>query len=160
MLGARAPSGKGTTIKLVLPRTERALAFAVSSCLAPKIPEGLNLLLVENNDQVREFADHLLKEMNCRVVSVADAREALAALEKGDVDVLFSDVVMPEMSGVKLARVARQRYPDLPVLLATGYSEEVSDDAATEFEVIRKPYGADRLGAKLSAVVGEQSGCG
>jgi PAS domain S-box-containing protein len=145
--------GKGTTIKLVLPRTEKALAFTGSSGFAPEIPEGLNVLLVEDNDQVREFADHLLREMHCRVISVAGPREALAALKKGDVDVLFSDVVMPEMSGVELARIARKQIPDLPILLATGYSEEVSDDAATEFEVIRKPYGADLLGAKLSTVV-------
>jgi len=145
--------GKGTTIKLVLPCTDKALAFTASSDLAPEIPEGLNVLLVEDNEQVREFADHLLKELRCRVISVAGASEALAALEKGDVDVLFSDVVMPEMSGVELARIACAQNPDLPVLLATGYSEEVSDDAATEFEVIRKPYGADTLGAKLSAVV-------
>jgi PAS domain S-box-containing protein len=145
--------GQGTTIKLVLPRTEKALGSSVSTGLAPTISEGLKVLLVEDNDQVREFADHLLKEMRCHVVSVADAAAALGALEKGNVDVLFSDVVMPEMSGVELARIARRQNPDLPVLLATGYSEEVSDDAATEFEVIRKPYGANTLGAKLSAAV-------
>jgi PAS domain S-box-containing protein len=152
--------GVGTTIKLVLPRTDKPFAFASSGGPAAKIPEGLRVLLVEDNDQVREFADHLLKELHCHVISVAGASEALAALEKGDVDVLFSDVVMPEMSGVELARAARQKNPDLPVLLATGYSEEVSDDAATEFEVIRKPYGADTLGAKLSEVAGKKSGCG
>ncbi|HMI41644.1 MAG TPA: ATP-binding protein [Sphingomicrobium sp.] len=150
--------GKGTTIKLVLPRTEKAIIFTGSAGLAPKIPEGLNVLLVEDNDQVREFADHLLTELRCRVVSVADASEALAALNMGDIDVLFSDVVMPEMSGVELARIARAQDPDLPILLATGYSEEVSDDAATEFAVIRKPYGADTLGAKLAAVVRKTSG--
>jgi PAS domain S-box-containing protein len=149
--------GKGTTIKLVLPRSEKALAFTGSSGIAPNLPKGLNVLLVEDNDQVREFADHLLKEMHCRVVSVADASEALAALEKGDVDVLFSDVVMPDMGGVELARIALERYPDLPILLATGYSEDVSDAAATQFEVIRKPYGADTLGARLSAVITQKS---
>lgn len=146
-------AGQGTTIRLVLPRTEKALAASVPGILASPIPEGLNILLVEDNDQVREFADQLLKALHCRVVSVPDAREALVALEKGSIDLLFSDVVMPEMSGVELARIARAQNPDLPVLLATGYSEEVSDDAAAEFEVIRKPYGADTLGAKLSEAV-------
>ena len=80
-------------------------------------------------------------------------RKPLTALEQEQFDLLFSDVVMPEMSGLDLARLTRERYPDLPVLLATGYSEEISDDAATEFEVIRKPYGADALGAKISSAL-------
>jgi len=145
--------GKGTTIRLVLPRTSKPKAAVTVGALTVRIPEGIKVLLVEDNDQVREFADHLLGELKCRVVSAVDAKEALAALEQEKVDLLFSDVVMPEMSGLDLARLVRERYADLPVLLATGYSEEISDDAASEFEVIRKPYGSEALAAKLSAAI-------
>ena len=149
--------GEGTTIRLVLPRTAKAMSSAPVGSLAAPIPEGLRVLLVEDNDQVREFADHLLGELKCEVVSTADAKEAFAALEGEEFDLLFSDVVMPETSGLDLARMVRERYPDLPVLLATGYSEEISEDAAHEFEVIRKPYGSDALGAKLAAALERKS---
>ena len=149
--------GQGTTIRLVLPRTTKAMSSAPADGLATQIPPGIKVLVVEDNDQVREFADHLLVELNCRVTSAVDAKEAIAALEQGEFDLLFSDVVMPEMSGLDLARIVRERYPDLPVLLATGYSEEISEDAASEFEVVRKPYGSEALASKISAAIGRMA---
>jgi PAS domain S-box-containing protein len=149
--------GQGTTIRLVLPRTTKSASSAAPCDGAAIVPEGLKVLLVEDNDQVREFADHLLGELNCDAVSAVDAKEALAALGQGEFDLLFSDVVMPDTSGLDLARIVRNRYPDLPVLLATGYSEEISEDAASEFEVIRKPYGSEGLAAKIAAALGRKA---
>ena len=73
-----------------------------------KPPRGLSVLLVEDNDHVREFARHLLDELGYRVVSAASGEEALELLETEAVDILFTDVVMPGLSGVELARLARQ----------------------------------------------------
>ena len=152
----KSVEGQGTTIRLVLPRTTKPISSAPVGDFTTQFPVGLKVLLVEDNDQVREFAGHLLGELKCQVLATIDAKDALAALEQEQFGLLFSDVVMPEISGLDLARLTRQLYPDLPVLLATGYSEEISDDAATEFEVIRKPYGADLLGAKISAAIGKK----
>ena len=58
--------------------------------------------------------------------------------------------MMPGISGVELARRARERRPDLPVLLASGYSEEIAGGAARAFETLAKPYGAQTLGAALA----------
>jgi len=149
--------GQGTTVRLVLPRTSKAIFSIAAGGLATKIAEGTKVLLVEDNDQVREFADQLLGELKCHVVSAVDAKEALEALEQQQFDLLFSDVVMPDLSGLDLARLVRERYPDVPVLLATGYSEEISDDAATEFEVIRKPYGSEALAVKMASALDRKS---
>ena len=100
------------------------------------------MLLVEDNDHVRSFARDLLENLDCVVVAASDADEALKVLERRPVDLLFSDVVMPGKSGIELARVARKRDPSLPVLLASGYSEEVIGGGAREFEVLLKPFGA------------------
>ena len=145
--------GQGTTIRLLLPRTQKAPAARTQDPAHQQLPRGLRILLVEDNDQVRTFAEHLLEEMECRVLSAADGEEALRILKEEEVDILFSDVVMPGMSGVELARVVREMHPHLPILLASGYSDEIIEGAAAEFEVIRKPYGAETLSLSLSAAL-------
>ena len=84
------------------------------------------------------------------MISTASAEDALARLRDEKVDIVFSDVMMPGMSGIELARMVRAQYPALPVLLASGYSEEMLEGAAREFDVIRKPYGAEALASQLA----------
>ena len=100
---------------------------------------------------MRAFAESLLVDLDYRVVSAASAEEALEALDGREVDLLFSDVMMPGMSGVELAERARATRPDLPVVLASGYSEEMARGNAAAFETLAKPYGAATLGAALAA---------
>jgi CheY-like chemotaxis protein len=87
------------------------------------------------------------------VLSAASAEEALELLEREAVDVLFTDVVMPGRSGLELARLARAKRPSLPVLLASGYSEEIVGSAGSEFEIVRKPYDTALLEAALSTAI-------
>jgi CheY-like chemotaxis protein len=108
---------------------------------------------VEDNEHVREFAHDLLDELGYRVLSAACAEEALEVLGTEAVDLLFSDVVMPGLSGVELARLARKQRPDLPVLLASGYSEEIVRLAGAEFEIVRKPYDLGAIEAALGAAL-------
>ena len=147
----RSTEGEGTTLSLFLPRAT-AVAAAAGPCEAGlKRGDGATVLLVEDNDQVREFAESLLTELDYRVLSAPSAVEALEALAANHVDLLFSDVMMPGMSGVELAQRARDLRPDLPVLLASGYSEEMAGGDARAFETLAKPYGAATLGTALAA---------
>jgi DNA-binding NtrC family response regulator len=66
---------------------------------------------------------------------------------------VFSDVVMPGMGGIALARLLQRRMPKLPVLLATGYSHVLAQDGLHGFELIHKPYSADQLGRILGRVL-------
>ena len=149
----RSAAGEGTAIRIFLPATDRALGGSAEAVRGPKAPRDLRVLLVEDNEHVREFADHLLGELGYRVVSAASGEEALDLLGREEVDVLFTDVVMPGLSGLELARLARQSDPSLPVLLASGYSEEIVSSAGSEFEIVRKPYDADLLEASLGAAL-------
>jgi PAS domain S-box-containing protein len=147
--------GDGTIIRIFLPRSDKPLTAQRDEGSAAVGGDGRSVLLVEDNDQVRSFAESLLEDLGYRVVGAGSAEEALALIDQGGIDLLFTDVVMPGPSGVELARAVRARMPALPVLLASGYSEEILGGA--EFEVIRKPYGAETLGAALASAIGQSA---
>jgi len=146
--------GEGTTLHLLLPRARSEASAARTAEAAPPGGGGAIVLLVEDNDQVREFAASLLADLDYRVIAAASAEEGLEALEREPVDLLYTDVMMPGITGIELARRARQRHPHLSVLLASGYSEEIASGAARAFETLAKPYGARTLAAALAAARG------
>ncbi|NNM77259.1 PAS domain S-box protein [Sphingomonas sp. ID1715] len=137
--------GRGTTIRLVLPRTHRPLSSEAADRELPHLPRGLSILLVEDNEQVSNFAQQLLEDLGFNVRAALSAEEAMPLLDRGPLDLVFSDVVMPGMSGIEFARRLRAQRPGLPVLLATGYSEDVLKGHARDFELVRKPYSRDAL---------------
>jgi PAS domain S-box-containing protein len=153
----KSKPGEGTAVLIFLPTTDKPFGASAETSRRERPPRDLRVLLVEDNDHVRDFAWHLLDELGYRVISASSAEEALGLLEAEPVDLLFSDVVMPGRSGLELARLARQRDPDLPVLLASGYSEEIVGATGAEFEMIRKPYDLGMIENALGAAL-ERSG--
>jgi len=148
----RSKVGEGTTISIVLPSTDKPVAQPTEGRAMQKLPPGLKVLLVEDNPQVRQFAEGLLLDLGCKVTSAADAEEALRLLEGDGIELVVSDVVMPGMSGVELARKMTEVHPELPVLLATGYSDEILK-GEHEFRVLAKPFGAADLSKAMMAVL-------
>jgi len=110
---------------------------------------GVRAMLVEDHPVLRRILAQTLGTMGFEVVTVADADEARAAIERdGCPELLFSDVRMPgSMNGIELARWVRERYPDVRILLQTGYA--VGD--ATGFATLTKPFSADQLLAAIKA---------
>jgi PAS domain S-box-containing protein len=141
--------GEGTTIRLILPRTTKQRPDEADSTESLGRPGGQHILLVEDNDHVREFAVNLLEDLGFRVTAAATGEAALERLAAGGIDLLFSDVVMPGISGLELARTAREMDAHLPVLLASGYSEAIVGGGGAEFDFVRKPYDPHRLEAAL-----------
>jgi CheY-like chemotaxis protein len=148
----RSKEGEGTTITLVLPRTDKDVSRAVEASAMSKLPEGLRVLLVEDNPQVRDFAEGLLEDLGCRVVSAESGEEALGRLAADGIDLVVSDVVMPGMTGVELAYKVQEDFPKVPVLLATGYSDEIVR-RGSEFSVLLKPFGAADLSKAMTAAL-------
>jgi nitrogen-specific signal transduction histidine kinase/CheY-like chemotaxis protein len=144
--------GKGTTISIILPRSDKELAAGQDESVISALPSGLTVLLVEDNDQVRQFAESLLEDLGCEVISAAGGEDALRLLESHSVDLVFSDVVMPGLSGVDLARKVREVNVNVPVLLATGYSEEIVK-SRPEFAVLPKPYRPQELTEAIATLL-------
>ncbi|HUC11098.1 MAG TPA: response regulator [Stellaceae bacterium] len=100
------------------------------------------ILLVEDNDEVAEVTTRMLEGLGYSVIRVSSSDQALSYLEQsGDVDLLLSDIVMPgSRNGVDLARIVRERYPALPILLSSGYSAVARDAADEGLLILSKPY--------------------
>ena len=147
--------GEGTTVTLVLPATDKPLGGSDEAAPAAAIAKGTRVLLVEDNAQVRAFAEGLLRDLGCDVITADGAEPALELLKTEAVDLMLSDVVMPGMSGLALAREVRKTRPELPVLLATGYSDEIRN-TGSEFGVIAKPFGIGDLSTAIAEALRER----
>jgi PAS domain S-box-containing protein len=143
--------GKGTTLRITLPRTTKSVSEEGRDEGIAEVPAGLKVLLVEDNLQVRDFAAELLEDLRCEVVTANDAAEALVALRNHDFDLVFSDVIMPGMSGLELAQRLAELRPELPVLLATGFSENLASAGPGVFNVVAKPYDVASLARGIAA---------
>jgi two-component system, NtrC family, sensor kinase len=140
---ASSAFGRGTTITLYLPR-----CYDVVQPAKPEVRDEAQsggagrVLVVEDTPEVAEVCSAYLEQLGYAVTSVSSAQAALDFLErKGRVDLVFSDILMPGgMNGLDLARIIRERYPRLPVLLSTGYSGSAQDAVSQGFVVLQKPY--------------------
>ncbi|MDO8900006.1 MAG: PAS domain S-box protein [Phenylobacterium sp.] len=152
--------GEGSTINLYLPAAEVAgvLALDAEDQAAEPVIGGLRILLVEDDDAVRAVTEGLLNDLGCQVETATTGAEALARLGRSvDFDLVLSDIVMPGgVSGVDLARQLRRDHPDLPVVLATGYSGETLDDPeeAEAWPILRKPFRAEQLSSAVRQAAG------
>ena len=111
--------------------------------------------MVEDNIEVGRFATQILQDLGYNTAWAPNAEEALDRIgsDGGGFDVVFSDVVMPGMGGIELAKLLRRRLPNLPVVLASGYSHVLAEEGTHGFELLQKPYSADQVSAVLRQVV-------
>ena len=139
--------GRGTKVTVYLPRTHAAVAVPSRQDDGQYISLGRQtILVVEDNAEVRHVAVSLLEQLGYRAIEVGNAQAALDVLAAGNsVALVFSDVVLPgQADGLALARIIGERYPNIPVVLTTGYTKVF--DTAPEFPVLRKPYQLSALG--------------
>ncbi|MCA1653361.1 MAG: GAF domain-containing protein [Sphingomicrobium sp.] len=111
-----------------------------------------HVLIVEDNASVGEFAAELLGELGFETSSASNAQDALRQLEQpgSDFDIVFSDVVMPGMDGVEFGRKLRERWPQLPVVLTSGYSHVLAAGSNHGFPLLHKPYSVEALSRILA----------
>ena len=118
---------------------------------------GELILVVEDNDKVREVTVQLLHELNYATIDADGGQAALTLLDAHpDVEVLLTDVVMPDMNGRKLAEEALKRRPDLKVLYTTGYTRSAivhNGILDPDVELLVKPFTIEALAQKLDEIL-------
>ncbi|MFC0243786.1 hybrid sensor histidine kinase/response regulator [Rhodopseudomonas telluris] len=129
--------GEGTEVSIWLPR---ARDEEIEDPVEATDKTVGTVLMVEDNPDVASAGAMLLEELGYRVKWAPDAETALSEVENDGIDIVFSDIVMPgRMDGLGLARRLKRKYPSLPIILTTGYSDAVLR-TDVEFPMVRKPY--------------------
>ena len=150
--------GRGMAVRLLCLPGTAALIVRHGENVSTALPRGQReILLVEDEEEVRRFAAELLRELGYTVVEAVDGKAGLLLLEtNSDIDLLFSDVVMPGIwRGLDLAREARRLHPHLAILLASGYSAQIRVDEIVRagFGYLPKPFRVDVLARSVRAAL-------
>ncbi|MEA2206243.1 MAG: two-component system, cell cycle sensor histidine kinase and response regulator CckA [Blastocatellia bacterium] len=152
---------RGTTFKIYLPRVDEALE-SEDAPISRTVPQGTEtVLLVEDEEQVRAILKHILEDLGYCVLSASNGEEALVISQDlgRDIELMITDVVMPQMSGRELAERVLELRPMLPVLFMSGYT----DDAIVrhglldeKLNFIQKPFDAAGVARKVREVLDSQ----
>lgn len=153
--------GIGTSVKIYLPRTSSQEQEEIRAVAAPVRGGDETILIVEDDDEVRDTVAQLLDDLGYRILRAADAASALAVLESGiPIDLLFTDVVMPgSMTAIDLARRAKALWPQSKVLFTSGYTETAAAHGgklALGAKLISKPYRQEDLARRVRQLLDEK----
>jgi CheY-like chemotaxis protein len=151
--------GSGTTVKIYLPRFVGE-AKAVAPAIAAAVQDGTTqevVLVVEDDPLMRRTTTDSLRELGYTVLHSENATHALGILQsRGDVTLLFTDVVMPDINGKKLADEAQRRIPTLKVIYTTGYTPNAVVHGGVldpGVQLLTKPFTLEQLAIKVRSVL-------
>lgn len=136
------------------PSPDSAVQPAPTARQGAREPRGQTVLIADDEEPVRRVASRLLVRNGYDVLEAANGAEALRMLSAGDgkIDILVSDIIMPEMGGLELARRVATDFPGLPVLLISGYSDshELGQSIPAELDLLQKPFSGTELTAAVA----------
>ena len=154
--------GCGATFTIYLPKVEDAPIRVDAPESVPEVGGIETVLVVEDQAEVREYAAAALAEYGYHVILACDAGEALSLCERGSegIDLVLTDVVMPNMSGKELADWLRRLCPEVKVLFMSGYTDDVIAQHGvleSDYQFIQKPFSPKQLAQKVRSVLGTRA---
>jgi PAS domain S-box-containing protein len=153
----RSVVGHGTEVTLTLPAALEQTVAPVPAPVAAKLGAGEHVLIVEDTASVRMFVNEILTDAGYRCTQAADVSTALSIMETDpSIDLLLTDVGMPQMNGRELARISRGWRPELPVLFMTGYAENALNRQhflGEGMDMIIKPFQLAEFLGKVRAML-------
>ncbi|MGE5564491.1 MAG: ATP-binding protein [Bacillota bacterium] len=158
-VGIESQVGRGTTVSIYLPRTEKAATIRVHPAVQrTEVSEarvaGARILLVEDDPRVRTATVGALEDLDYEPVACGSGAEAIELFHSQMFDLVISDVIMPEMTGPELIRHLKKTSPhDFAVLFVTGYVGEGESDDLRGYELLRKPFTVGALASAVAAAL-------
>ncbi len=157
LLPAHAPPATAEATEMV-PAVERLVPAAVPAPAPTAPPSTRTVLVVDDEDSVRRLVSAVLRRHGFRIIEAANGREALTALaERYDVDLVISDVLMPELGGRELAKQLQRERPEMPVLFISGYTnQELANEGGSldaDAMFLAKPFSSQQLMGAVSTLL-------
>jgi CheY-like chemotaxis protein/two-component sensor histidine kinase len=161
-IGVDSEPGKGTTFRIYLPRVDEPVVEVDEKEIGGPPLGNETILVVEDEEEVRKLVTRSLKKQGYKVLEASQGKEVFSLCEEqgGPIHLMVTDVVMPEMTGVELAKHIKQVYPEMKVLYMSGYnSDRVAIDCESlgkGIEFIQKPFTVYKLARKIREVLDKQ----
>ncbi|MEA3033682.1 MAG: hypothetical protein QOH86_1698 [Sphingomonadales bacterium] len=161
-VGIQSEIGKGTTVSLYLPRSTEAAgsaeqhpSFAAAGAETARPRAGTTILVVEDDPRVSRSTVAALEELGYAPTACSGGREALDVLERnGGIELIVTDIMMPEMTGTELVRQATALYPWIGILFVTGYVGEAGDaEGLSGYDILRKPFTVSALAEAVATAL-------
>jgi len=150
--------GEGTCFHIDLPFDDSSEQMHVTDDATINAPASLSVLVIDDEEVVRETLADMLADLDHKVVTAVSGRNALEKIESGEFDIVFTDLAMPEMDGWETAREIRKQKPELPVVLVTGYgatAQPPSGEVDLVAGIIGKPFDFDQVTGTIARVVAQ-----
>ncbi|HEY4403472.1 MAG TPA: response regulator [Xanthobacteraceae bacterium] len=151
--------GAGTCVHIYLPRAEAELAnpdAAPARAAVAQALRGLTILLIDDDNAVREVTRAMLHDLGYRVLEAGSGGAALDLIERErKIDLMIADFAMPGMNGAELARLAQAKRPALPVLFVTGFADRTALAGVSEAQIVSKPFIDDELAHKVQLALAQ-----
>ena len=156
-IGVNSEPGHGATFYVLLPRVEPEEVPVRKITVMETHKRGSGtILLAEDEPLLRELGETILAQAGYKILTApdSDAIKALLSSYSGTIDLLLTDVIMPEISGPELARLVRQTRPEIRVLYMSGYADDEIEDLDRNAGFLQKPFTPSELTAKVAEVLG------
>ena len=149
--------GEGTQFVFYIPRYQKGDNKEITiEKNKDEMSKGNEVILVVDDElALLEMSCEMLKLQNYKVLSAENAKQALEVLQSEHVDLMLSDVIMPEMNGFELAAIVKEKYPDVKIQLASGFTDKRNDDVdeVLKNELLRKPFNSKNLLQEIRALL-------
>ncbi|HET7273930.1 MAG TPA: PAS domain S-box protein [Longimicrobiaceae bacterium] len=156
VIGFRSSEGDGSVFRVHLPRSDSSVEAAPVGRPATSVPHGTEtILLVDDENAVRMVTKRHLQRLGYKIVEATNGKDALKTYESDPdaVDLVLSDVMMPQMTGFELATRLRESHPSTPICLMSGHAHDAGTTAEFEAPFIQKPFSRDELARKVRLAI-------
>jgi PAS domain S-box-containing protein len=156
-LSVHETSPSGTTFRIELPASGKSDRPGTARDTAAYLPAGIRVLVIEDEEHIRDLLCEILEELGCAVTPAADGTKGMECFEAGTYDLVLTDLAMPGLTGFQVAQLIRKSStPSIPIVLVTGWGTTIQESELHEYGIsctINKPFEIDQIHRVLGRIL-------